>query len=105
MRVIDDNRLPDGVHVQLESWGKGDFSLVIAAYPMAQRTSGPWIRGGELFRLHIGSNQYTGYTDEMVLDDYHALLSGDKSLYDLSEHFYKGERDKWILGMDTDYRP
>lgn len=105
MRVIDNGRLPDGVHVQLESWAEPSSSLVIAAYPMAQRTDGAWIKGGHPFRLHIGSNQYAGYTDEMVIADYHALLSGKKSLCDLSEHFYNGEKDKWHLGMDTDYRP
>lgn len=105
MRVIENGHLPDGVHVQLESWDEPSSSLVIAAYPIAQRSAGACIRGGYPFRLHIGSNQYTGYTDEMVLADYYALISGEKSLCDLSEHFYNGEKDKWYLGMDTDYKP
>ena len=105
MRIIERGTLLNGVDVRLESWGENNSSLMIAAYPMAQRTCGFWLRGGEIFRLQISSNQYTGYTDEMVRPDYFSLLTGEKSLCDLSEHFWNGERDKWCLGMDTDYIP
>lgn len=105
MRIIDSGVLPNGVDIQLESWGENGSSLMIAAYPMAQRTCGFWIRGGERFRLQISNNPYTGYTDEMVQSDYFSLLRGEKSLCDLSENFWNGERDKWCLGMDTGYIP
>lgn len=105
MKVIEYGVLSDGTKIQLESWGKNDSELVIAAYPIAQRTCNYWIRGGEIFRLQIGSNQYTGYTDEMVRADYLSVLSGEKTLYDLSDRFWNEERDKWCLGMYTDYKP
>lgn len=106
LKVIERGTLPDGTAVQLESWGENGHDLAIAAYPVAQRSSRSYYTAaGERFRLHIGSNPYTGYTDEMVQADYVSLLAGEKSLYDLSERFWNGERDKWCLGMDTAYRP
>ena len=105
MKVMMKGVLPDGTQVQLEEWGVDDIHLMIAAYPIAQRTRSCWQRGGERFRLQISENQYTGYTNEMVEADYFALLSGKKSLCDLAERFWNGERDKWGLGMETKQRP
>lgn len=105
MKVMMKGTLPDGTQVQLEEWGVDDIHLMIAAYPIAQRTRSCWQRGGGRFRLQISENQYTGYTNEMVEADYFALLSGKKSLCDLAERFRNGERDKWCLGMETKQRP
>ena len=105
MKVMMKGVLPDGTRVQLEEWSVDNIHLMIAAYPIAQRTRSCWQRGGERFRLQISENQYTGYTNEMVEADYFALLSGKKSLCDLAERFWNGERDKWCLGMEMKQRP
>ena len=96
MKVMMKGVLPDGTQVQLEEWGVDDIHLMIAAYPIAQRTRSCWQRGGERFRLQISENQYTGYTNEMVEADYFALLSGKKSLCDLAERF-------WLFHRKTNY--
>lgn len=87
MEIIERGVLPDGTHVQLESWKGNHSSLTIGAYPIARRAHSPWLRLGERFRLQISSNHYAGYTDEMVRLDYSSLLTGEKSLCDLSSHF------------------
>lgn len=104
MKVVDSGILPNGVEIQLESWGN-EPTLMIAAYPIAQRMYGHWVQGGAKFRLQISSNPYSGYTTDMVRADYKALLSGEKMLCELSERFWNGERDKWCLGMETEFRP
>ncbi len=111
MKVLEKAILENGVHVQLEDWRDKNtaeyptlYGLTIAAYPIAGRSDG-WIYGGEKFRLEINYNQYVNYTNDMVLADYRALVNAEKSLEDLADHFYYGEKDKWRLGMATDYRP
>lgn len=37
---------------------------------------------------------------KMVKADFEALKSGEKRLEDLSEHFWNGEKDAYILGMN-----
>lgn len=107
MEVIERATMPNGIEIQLENWRENNtpeypdlYGLVIAAYPVAQRSSGYWIKGGEKFRLHISTNRYLGYTNEMVKADFDALKSGEKRLEDLSEHFWNGKKDAYILGMN-----
>lgn len=111
MKVLEKAILKNGVQVQLEDWSDKNtveyptlYGLTIAAYPIAERSDG-WTHGGEKFRLDISYNQYANYTNDMVLADYRALVNAEKSLEDLADHFYYGEKDKWRLGMATDYRP
>ena len=110
MKVIDRAVMPNGTKIQLEDWSEYNsaeyptlYGYEIGAYPEAQRTSkGHMIHGGERFRLSISQNLYAGYTDEMVLKDYEALKSGEKSLEDLAAHFWNGKADQWLLGMPVE---
>lgn len=112
MKVLEKFIMPHGVQVQLEDWHENNtpeypdlYGFTIAAYPIALRGGKYWIKAGEKFRLDIGHNSYSGYTEEKVLADYEALKRGEKCLEDLAAHFYNHEKDKWYLGMETDYRP
>lgn len=107
MKVIDKSVMPDGTEIQLEDWSEHNsaeypdlYGFTIGAYPIAKNTGRyRWVRGGERFRLTIAHNSYAGYTNEHVKADYDALASGEKTLEDLSAHFWYGEKDKWYLGM------
>ena len=99
MKIISKGRMPNGVKIQLEDWSE-DTGLMIGAYPIALVTDKyEWVRAGELFRLSISENKYAGYTNEMVANDYNELILGTKKLEDLADHFWNGEKDKWLLGM------
>lgn len=107
MKVIDRAVTPDGIQIQLEDWHENNteeypllYGYTIAAYPIAKNTSKyGWIRSGSKFRLDISCNNYRNYIDEMVLADYEALKNGTKTLEDLQEHFYNGNKDKYYLGL------
>lgn len=109
MKIIRKDTMPNGVKIQLEDWSEGFpdlFRIQIGAYPIA-KCSGKYgfVLSGDRFRLTIASNRYDDYTDADVTADYEALVNGQKSLEDLSDHFWFGEKDKWYLGMfkpDTD---
>ena len=96
MKVLEKFTMPNGVEVQLEDWREHNkpkyptlYGFTIAAYPVALRTGKyRWVEAGDKFRLQISHNPYTGYTEEKVLADYEALKHGEKSLEDLSDHFY-----------------
>lgn len=113
MKVLEKAILKDGTPIQLEDWSEHNttefpnlYGLQIGAYPIAQRTGKyRWIESGDRFRLTIDCNYYMNYTNENVLEDYRALINGEKSLQDLADHFWNGEKDKWYLGMETSYRP
>lgn len=96
MKIIEESKMIDGVEIQLEDW---DGELAIGAYPTAQRSSGYWIRGGEMFRLMISANEYRGYLNDDVRADFEALKDGKKALEDLADYFWNGKRDAEILGM------
>lgn len=49
-------------------------------------------------------NQYTGYSNNDVKADFEALKSGEKSLEDLKNYFWNGEKDMWLLGMNIEYK-
>jgi hypothetical protein len=112
MKVLERANLPDGTDIQLEDWHENNtpelpdlYGFTIAAYPIAKNT-GKWriIQGGKKFRLSIDNNKYKNYTDEDVKADYEALKFGEKTLQDLAEHFWNGEKDMWYLGMDVEYK-
>ena len=113
MKVIKTSIMPNGTEIQLEDWSEHNsteypnlYGFTIGAYPIAQRTGKyRWVEGGQKFRLSIANNSYSGYTNEQVQADYDDLVSGKKTLEDLATHFWYGEKDKWYLGMETDYRP
>lgn len=107
MKVIEHAFTPNGIEIQLEDWSDKNtpeypdlHGLTIATYPVAQRSSGKWIEGGKKFRLSIAMNTYSGYTNEMVKADFEALKRGEKRLEDLASHFWNGEKDAYVLGMD-----
>ena len=109
MKIIRKDAMPNGVKIQLEDWRKDHsdrFGLQIGAYPIA-KNSGKYgfTLSGDRFRLTIAANKYDDYTDADVTADYESLVNGQKTLEDLSDHFWNGEKDKWYLGMfkpDTD---
>ena len=47
-------------------------------------------------------NSYSGYSNDMVKADYKALKRGKKKLEDLAEHFWDGDKDAWLLGMNAE---
>ena len=110
MKVIERNVTPNGTEIQLEDWHDQNnehypalYGFTIGAYPIAQRTSKyGWNEGGKKFRLSIAMNNYMCYTDDDVKTDYEALKNGTKSLEDLAEHFWNGQKDMWCLGMNVD---
>lgn len=107
MQVIDKAITPDGTEIQLEDWHTKNtkaypdlHGYTIGAYPIAKNTSrSGWIRKGEKVRLGIARNEYAKYTDDMVLADYEALKDGTKTLTDLREHFWNGERECYVLDL------
>ena len=36
--------------------------------------------------------------------DFEALKSGEKTLEDLADQFWNGEKDMWLLGMNVEYK-
>jgi hypothetical protein len=110
MKIVEKATMTGGTEIQLEDWHDHNseaypdlYGYEIGAYPTAQRTSKyRWIEGGKKFRLSISSNNYQGYTDGDVKKDYEALKAGEKTLLDLSPHFWSHEKDMWYLGMDVE---
>lgn len=111
-KIIDETALIDGTRIQLEDWHSENskeypdlHGYTIGVYPIAKNTSrSGWIQGGKTFRLTIARNEYTNYTDDMVLADYEALKNGTKTLADLREHFWYRDKDAFYLGL-TDKEP
>lgn len=97
LEIIEKAITPSGVKMQLEKWDDG---MMIGAYPIAQRGDSCWVRGGETFRLSIASNKYKNYSNEQVREDFEALKNGDKTLMDLAEYFWNGDKDKYRLGIE-----
>lgn len=112
MKVIERAVMPNGIEIQLEDWSENNtkkypdlHGFTIGAYPVAKNT-GKYrlIESGDKFRLQISMNQYRGYSNDDVKADFEALKNGEKSLEDLSDHFWNGEKDIWLLGMDVEYK-
>ena len=112
MKIIERATMPDGTEILLEDWSDKNteqfpdlYGLTIGAYPIAKNTGKyGWIRSGETFRLHIPQNKYTDYYNDDVRADFEALKNGTKSLEDLSDHFWNGEKDMWYLGKNVEYK-
>ena len=100
MEIIRKDTMPDGTKIQLEQWS--EYGTIIGTYPLAVNTGRyGFTRTGHRFRLSIPNNKYANYTNDDVLADYEKLVSGEKTLQDLAEHFENGKADMWYLGMFT----
>ena len=106
MKVIERIKLQDGTEAQLEDWRMNNtekfpnlYGYTIAAYPIAQRASGNFIKNGEKVRIAISFNRYRNYSNEEVKADFEALRNGEKTLADLREHFENPKEDAYILGL------
>lgn len=112
MKIIERAVMPNGTEIQLEDWRDKNtqefsdlYGLTIGTYPIAKNTKKyRWVKSGEKFRLQISANQYRGYLNDNVRADFEALKSGEKSLEDLADHFWNGEKDMWLLGMNVEYK-
>ena len=112
MKVIERAVMPNGTEIQLEDWKENNtkeypdlYGLTIGTYPIAKNTvKHKWIESGEKFRLQISVNQHSGYSNDDVKVDFEALKSGEKSLEDLADHFWNGEKDMWLFGMNVEYK-
>lgn len=112
MKVIERAVIQDGTEIQLEDWTDKNtieypdlYGFTIAAYPIAKNTTKyKWIEGGQKFRIDISMNLYTGYLNDDVKKDFEALKNGEKSLEDLKDHFWNGEKDMWLLEMNVEYK-
>lgn len=112
MKVIERAVMKNGTEIQLEDWKENNtkeypdlYGLTIGTYPIAKNTGKHrWIESGQTFRLDISMNQYKGYSNDDVKADFEALKSGEKSLEDLADHFWNGEKDMWLLGMNVEYK-
>ena len=110
MKVLEKATMPNGTEIQLEDWSEHNtdkypnlYGLTIGAYPVTKNSGkNGWVKGGQTFRLTISMNSYQNYTNDNVKADFDALKNGTKSLEDLSEHFYDGEKAMWYLGMDVE---
>lgn len=109
MKIIEKATMPNGTEIQLEDWSEKNtaeypdlYGLVIFAYPIAKNSSN-FIRSGEKFALVIPENKYHNYSNDDIRADFEALKSGEKSLEDLSEHFWNGRKDMFLLGMIWEY--
>lgn len=111
MKILECATMPNGTKIQLEDWSEHNteqfpdlYGLQIGAYPIRKGHCKWWGNPGECFRLTIDMNQYVGYTNDDVKTDFESLKSGEKTLEDLATHFWNGEKDKWYLGMDVEYK-
>lgn len=103
--IIDRYVLPDGTHIQLESWHDKNtpeypdlYGYTIGAYPKS-KVNHRYTDRGETFRLGISMNKYSGYTDEDVKRDYELLKQGKITLEDLSDHYWYQYDDKIRMGL------
>ena len=106
-KIVEKAVMPNGTEIQLEDWRESNskeypdlYGFMIGAYPIARNTSrSEIIQKRDKFRLSISHNTQQNYTNEDVIADFEALKSGQKTLKDLSEHFWYGKRDMFYLGM------
>ena len=106
-KIVEKTVMPNGTEIQLEDWRESNteehpdlHGFVIGAYPIARNTSrAGLVQKRDKFRLTISKNAYQNYTNDDVIADFEALKNGQKTLEDLSEHFWYGKRDMFYLGM------
>ena len=111
MQILEKAIMSDGTEIILEDWSSLNseaypklHGLTIGAYPVTKNTTRhKWIEAGERFRLTIPMNPYQNYSDTDVHADFEALKAGAIGLESLSNHFYNGEKDAWLLGMSVSY--
>lgn len=106
-KILRRDVLPNGTKIQLEDWSPCNtkefpnlYGYTIGAYPIAKGNS-YWITAGETFRLSIGHNEYTDYVGDKIINDYDALLNGNKTLEDLAEHYNDGEKARYYMGLSN----
>lgn len=112
MKVIERALMQNGTEIQLEDWSDKNtkeypnlYGFTVCVYPIAKNTTKyRWIESGQKFRIDISMNLYSGYSNNDVKEDFKALKSGEKSLEDLADHFWNGEKDMWLLGMNVEYK-
>lgn len=109
MKIIEKTTMPNGTKIQLEDWTEDNtpeypdtYGFTIGAYPTA-RNNYRFTRRNETFRLDISANKYRNYTNEDVKADFESLKNGTKQLNDLSDYFWNGKRDMYVLGMIPEY--
>lgn len=111
MKVIERATMPNGTEMSLQDWSDENteeypdlYGYTITAYPIARRSGHyKWIEAGKRFALIIAANEYKNYSNDDVKKDFEDLKSGKKTLEDLSEHFWNGNKAKWYLGMNVEY--
>lgn len=111
MKIIEKAVMPDGTKIQLEDWSEKNtieypdlYGWEIGAYPIRKGYCKWFGKPGECFRLTISQNKYQNYSNDDVKGDFELLKNGEKTLEDLAEHFWNGERDMWYLGMNVEYK-
>lgn len=97
MKILEKSTMKNGVEIQLEDW---NGKLAIGAYPVAKNGFG-FIKYGEIFRLTISENQYIGYCNNDVKEDFEKLKIGEKQFEDMKKFFWNGKKDAILLGIET----
>ena len=101
MKIIDKATMPDGTKIQLEDWSEDYpklFGLVIAGYPIAQKTSEfGFIQYGKTMRVDIDYLKKEN-ANEQAKADFEALKNGNKILKDLKERFSDRAKTIDLLG-------
>lgn len=106
MKVLQMDKMPDGTDIQIEDW-REDYpttfdTVSIAAYPVAKNTGRyRLVQGGKRFRVSMCREWKT---NDEVNGVYAKLISGEVNLNALSDHFWNGDKDRWHLGMDVEYK-
>ena len=95
MKILEKSVTKNGVEIQLEDW---DGKLAIGVYPVAKNGFG-FVKYGETFRITISENQYMGYDNNDVKEDFEKLKSGEKQLDDMENYFWNGKKDAIMLGI------
>lgn len=99
MKVLERAKTIEGFDIQVEDWSENYPSFIIhdiAIYPIAAKTSkSKWIEGGKTFRLHLSRFN----SIEEVYQTFNDLQTGNKTIADLKEHFWNGEKDCYLLGL------
>lgn len=96
MKVLEKSVMKNGAEIQLEDW---DGKLAIGAYPVAKNGVG-FVKYGETFRLTISENQYIGYSNDDVKEDFEKLKTGEKQLENMANLFWNGKKDAIMLGIE-----
>lgn len=96
LTVIKRAVMPDGTHIQLESWGRNDGTgdIEIGAYPVCKESLEPFRKKNETFRLSL-TRIPEGAAGKLFLE----LIDGKKTLADCMQYFYRPNEDAYCLGL------